>query len=129
VKKAWVLRSEDGLDEVSPAAPTRISELGPDGQVRERSIAPEDFGVPRTSLSGLAGGEAADNAKAVETILDGKPHPALEAVVLNAAAALCVASGDAPLECAAKVRSVLENQTARQTFDRWKRAAVRARQA
>ncbi len=127
VKRAWVVRSEDGLDEVSPAAPTRISDLGEDGHVREKVVIPEDFGLERTSLAAIAGGEVADNARAVWTILEGKAHPARDAVVLNAAAALCVATGDSPSASAGRARRALDDGSATRTFERWKAAAVRAR--
>ena len=127
VSGAWVVRSEDGLDEVSPAAPTRVTELRPDGEVRELVVAPEDFGLARTSLSALAGGDVEENARAVRTILEGGPHPARDAVVLNAAAALRVATGDPLRVCAERARSTLEDRAASRTFEQWKGAALRAR--
>jgi anthranilate phosphoribosyltransferase len=126
VKRAWVVRSEDGLDEISPAAPTRVSELA-EGVVRERTVVPEDFGVKRTSLAALAGGEAADNARAVLDILSGKPHPARDAVVLNAAAALSVASGDALPASASRAQAALETGAALRKLEQWKAAAQNAK--
>ena len=116
VARAWVVRSEDGLDEVSPAAPTRVTELDQNGQIRELVIAPEDFGLPRTSLAALAGGDVESNARAVRSIFEGDPHPARGAVVLNAAAALHLATG-APLRvCAERAESALTSRVAGQTF-------------
>ncbi len=129
ITKAWVVRSEDGLDEVSPAAPTRVTEVDAHGEVRERIVAPEDFGLPRTSLSALAGGEVATNALAVRSILEGEPHPARDAIVLNAAAALHLATGDSLRACAERARAALEDGGASRTFERWKSAASRARGA
>ncbi|MBX3201310.1 MAG: anthranilate phosphoribosyltransferase, partial [Labilithrix sp.] len=80
VRRAWVVRSEDGLDEVSPAAPTRVSVLD-GGHVEERVVRPEDFGVTPISLAALAGGDARANADAIREILEGRPHPAAEAIV------------------------------------------------
>lgn len=128
-QRAWIVRSEDGLDEVSPCAPTRVSELGPGGQVRELSVTPEDFGIARLARSALAGGDARDNARALAAILAAEAHPAREAVVLNAAAALCVATGESPRDCAGRARQAIEGGAARDTLDRWRRAAVRAREA
>jgi anthranilate phosphoribosyltransferase len=126
-KRAWVVRGEDGLDEVSPCAPTRVSELGDDGEVRERTVAPEDFGVERVSREAIAGGEAQANAKALVDILDGVKHPAKEAVVLNAAAALVVATGEDPRGAAERARKALEGGAAKATLEAWKRAVRRVR--
>jgi anthranilate phosphoribosyltransferase len=129
VQRAWVVRSEDGLDEVSPSAPTRVSELAPDGHVKELLIDPTDFSVEPVPRSALMGGDAQQNARALEAILSGGPHPAREAVVLNAAAALRVATGDSLRACADRARRALDERVAQSTFDRWKRAAARAREA
>ncbi len=126
VTRAWVVRSEDGLDELSPAAPTRVTELDQNGQVRELVVAPDDFGLPRTSLSTLAGGEVETNARAVRAILEGEPHPARNAVVLNAAAALHLATGDSLRACADRAERALGGATSR-TFESWRDAALRAR--
>ena len=96
VVRAWVVRSEDGLDEISPAAVTRVSELS-GGEVQERVVRPEDFGAVTTPLHGLAGGDAADNARHLQALTGGEDHPARDAVLLNAAAALHVAGFDADL--------------------------------
>ncbi len=129
VKRAWVVRSEDGLDEMSPCAPTRVSELEANGEVREFVIAPEDFGIARSHPSALAGGDAMDNARALGAILDGVAHPARDAVILNAAAAIALATGDAPRVSAGRARAALDRGAARRTFETWRSAAVRARGA
>lgn len=126
-RRAWVVRSEDGLDEVSPCAPTRVSELTASGQVRETVVAPEDFGLPRLERAAIAGGDAEANAGVLARILAGEPHPARDAVVLNAAAALAVASGDPPRDCAARARTAIDSGAARATLERWRQVASRVR--
>ncbi len=128
-KAAWVVRSEDGLDEVSPCAPTRVSELSAGGAVSERLVTPEDFGIARIAPSVLKGGDAAANAGVLSAILKGEAHPAREAVVLNAAAALVVATGERPRECAARARRALDEGAAWERLERWRREATRAREA
>lgn len=128
VRRAWVVRSEDGLDEISPAAPTRVSVLE-DGRVDERVVRPEEFGVATVPLAALAGGEARDNAAAIRTILDGGAHPAAEAIVLNAAAALVVARGTPPRDAAAEARDALRSGRASATLEAWAMAARRAKEA
>jgi anthranilate phosphoribosyltransferase len=120
-RRAWVVRSEDGLDEVSPAAPTRVSVLE-NGKVEERVVTPEDFGVERIDLKALAGGDAAENAKVLEAILGGEPHAATEAIVLNAAAALVVARAMTPREAAGAARAAIRVGRAKATLDAWREA-------
>jgi anthranilate phosphoribosyltransferase len=126
VKRAWVVRSEDGLDELSPAAPTRVSVLD-EGQVTERTVAPEDFGLERTSLDGLAGGDAAANAAAIERVLGGGEHPAALAVALNAAAALVVLRGGDLRDAATETREALWSGHAAKSLALWRAAAARAK--
>jgi anthranilate phosphoribosyltransferase len=129
-RRAWVVRSEDGLDEVSPCGPTRVSELTEDGQVRERVIVPEDFGLKRVPRAAIAGGDAQGNAHALALILAGENHPARDAVVLNAAAAIAVATGDEDLgACARRARRAIDDGAAQSTLQRWRLAALRVRGA
>jgi anthranilate phosphoribosyltransferase len=127
-RRAWVVRSEDGLDELSPAAPTRVCELS-DGVVRERSVAPEDFGLARGPLAAIAGGDAAYNARVLRAVLDGEPHAARDAFVLNAAAALVVALGLDPRAAAERAGEALGSGNARRVLEAWRRAADARRPA
>jgi anthranilate phosphoribosyltransferase len=121
VVRAWVVRSEDGLDEVSPAAPTRVSVLH-DGVVEERVVRPADFGLPNVALAALAGGDAKENATAIERIVDGEEHPATPAVVLNAAAALAVLRGDSDLPARAnEARDAITSGKTAATLREWRR--------
>ena len=127
-RRAWVVRGEDGLDEVSPTGPTRVAELY-DGSVRERRVAPEDFGLVPLPESALAGGDARENAARIVEILRGAPDPAAGAVVLNAAAAIAVAredTGPSGLRAAAdEAREAIRSGAALRTLEAW-RAAARA---
>lgn len=82
-KRAWIVHSHDGLDELSVAESTRVAE------VREEEVEVFDF-KPLTRKFGVpAGGTPAENAQIIEGILSGAvAGPAREIVVLNAAAAL-----------------------------------------
>jgi anthranilate phosphoribosyltransferase len=91
VEKAWVLRSDDGLDELSIAATSAVIEVS-GGELRRFKVNPEEVGIKRaTSLAGLDGGSPADNAATIRSVLSGTPGPARDIVVLNAAATLVVA--------------------------------------
>jgi anthranilate phosphoribosyltransferase len=125
-RRAWVVRGEDGADEVSPSGPTRVTELDGD-RLRERIVTPEDFGLSRVGTSSVAGADCAANARAIESILRGEPHAARSAVVLNAAAAAVVARGGDPKEATARVEEALASGRAFATLERWRAAAARAR--
>jgi anthranilate phosphoribosyltransferase len=124
--RAWVVRGEDGLDEVSPCGPTRVSELS-GGSVREFVVAPEDFGVDRLAPEALRGGEVAENARALQAIIDGQPHPARDAVVVNAAATLSLATGDSLTQSAQRARRALDRGAAAAVLERWRRVATRVK--
>jgi anthranilate phosphoribosyltransferase len=123
--RAWVVRGADGLDEVSPHAPTRVTELA-NGALRELEVTPEDFGLPRLPVEAIRGGDAAENARVLERVLGGGEHPSRDAFLLNAAAALVVAQGLEPKAATARARAALENGDAARTLERW-RTAARAR--
>ncbi len=120
-RRAWVVHSEDGLDELSPFAPTRVTELS-EGRLSERVISPEDFGLTRSAPGAIAGGEPKDNARVLEHVLAGGAHPSRDAFVLNAAAALVVANGIDPKSAARRAQEVLDSGLAKQTLDLWRQA-------
>jgi anthranilate phosphoribosyltransferase len=133
VQRAWVVRGEDGLDEISPCAPTRVTEVASDPAAggapvaREIVVTPEDFGAPRLERAAIAGGDVQDNARALSAILNGEPHPARDAVVINAAAALALATGESLRASADRARRALDGGSARDTLERWRSAALRAK--
>jgi anthranilate phosphoribosyltransferase len=92
VERALVVSSEDGLDEVSCSAPTRVVELA-GGELRTYVLAPQDAGVEPDGGELLAGGTPAENAARTRAILEpGAKAPAGEALaVINAGAAIYAA--------------------------------------
>jgi anthranilate phosphoribosyltransferase len=86
-RRAWVVHGRDGLDEVSVAAETRVTEVE-GGEVRSF-----DFRPIRARLGIPAGGNPAENAQLIRGILGGSvTGPAREVVLLNAAVAIRVAT-------------------------------------
>ncbi|UTW44404.1 anthranilate phosphoribosyltransferase [bacterium SCSIO 12696] len=85
-----VVHSADGLDEISIAAETWVAELK-DGEITEYQIAPEDFGLQRSSLEPLKVADAQQSLAMVNTALSQADHPAAHIVALNAGAALYAA--------------------------------------
>jgi anthranilate phosphoribosyltransferase len=122
VQAAWVVRSEDGLDEISPYGPTRISVLAA-GKVEEGQVSPEDFGLPRSSAGAIEGGDAKRNAAIIQDVLSGVAHPARNAFVLNAAASLAIAKDLRLKDAAELARSMLDSGQARDCLERWRKAA------
>lgn len=90
----WVVHGEDGLDEITTTAATRVAELR-DGRIREFSITPKDAGLPYARPEDLKGGDPAHNAAALRALLNGQSGAYRDIVLINAAAALLVA-GKAP---------------------------------
>ncbi|WP_394827516.1 anthranilate phosphoribosyltransferase [Pendulispora albinea] len=128
VRAAWVVRSDDGLDEMSASSATKVTELTEDGTFVERVVVPEDFGLERRGRETFAGSTAEENARAILTILRGEPHPATDAVVLNAAAALVVAGvARDPKDAAACAREAIVSGKAIAVLEAWRRATARRR--
>jgi anthranilate phosphoribosyltransferase len=121
-RSAWVVHSEDGLDEISPYAPTRVSVVSPEG-VRERSVTPEDFGLQRSPAGALAGGDPEHNAGILQRILAGEKHPARSALLLNAAASLAIARGLELRAATALAESALVSGAALKTLETWRELA------
>jgi len=84
---ALVVHGDDGVDEISICAASRVSEVR-DGEIRSYAVAPEDFGFRRAAHDDVRGGDAAANAAMTRAILAGQDGPPREVVLLNAAAAL-----------------------------------------
>ena len=82
-----VVHGEDGLDEITVTGATQVCELK-DGAINSYTISPEDFGLPRASLSDLQGGTAEENADMMRKILAGASGHPLNAVLMNAGAVM-----------------------------------------
>ena len=89
-KHALVVHGKDGLDEITTTAGTHVAEVR-NGKVSTRIIYPEDFSIKRTKLKNLLGGNAHDNGEILLDILQGKPGPKRDIVVINAGAAIYAA--------------------------------------
>jgi anthranilate phosphoribosyltransferase len=87
--RAYVVHGDDGLDEISNTGPSHISEVR-EGVVRSSTVRPEDFGLPRSSLQDLRGGDREENAAIVRHVLAAEAGPRRDIVLMNAAAALVV---------------------------------------
>jgi anthranilate phosphoribosyltransferase len=96
-RRAWVVHGADGIDELTTTGYTKISECR-DGAVNTFYLHPSDVGLPKAPAGSLAGGDAHENARIIEGILDGARGPARDVVLLNAGAALFVAGAAASVD-------------------------------
>jgi anthranilate phosphoribosyltransferase len=95
-ERAWVVHGKDGMDEISTTGPTTIAELK-DGEIETFDIHPQDLGIAVVDPEVLRGGTPAENAAALQQVLEGKPGPFADLVAVNAAAALALAGRAADL--------------------------------
>jgi anthranilate phosphoribosyltransferase len=87
VNHALIVHGHDGLDEISTTTGTTISELR-NGNVATYTISPEQFGIEKTTVDVLRGGEAPANAAITMKVLKGASGPLRDIVLLNSSAAL-----------------------------------------
>jgi anthranilate phosphoribosyltransferase len=88
-ESALVVSAEDGLDELSIYSRTRVIEVK-GGGTEEWFVSPGDFGLGEATLEEIAGGEPADSAATIRSVLEGAEGPTRDVVLLNAAAAIYV---------------------------------------
>jgi anthranilate phosphoribosyltransferase len=86
----WICHGKGGVDEIIPSGTTWIAELK-DGEVREFNFTPESVGIVRSDPEELKGGDASENAAALQMVLAGRPSAFADAAVMTAGAALVVA--------------------------------------
>ncbi|MEM7479079.1 MAG: anthranilate phosphoribosyltransferase [Planctomycetota bacterium] len=89
-RRSIVVRGEDGVDEISLSAPTRVLEVSADA-ITEHRWAPAGFGIQDAQRDALFADDPASSAACIRDVLEGNPGPRRDVVVLNAAAALWVA--------------------------------------
>ena len=90
LKKALIVNSQDGLDEISPYANTNIFELN-DGKIIESVLNPIDLGIKVGSFNNIVGKDPEYNSEKIKEIFKGEDNDFSIAVCLNAAAGLIVA--------------------------------------
>ena len=90
IKKALIVNSEDGLDEISPYANTNVVELN-NGQISEFVLNPNDLNIKVNDFNHIIGKDPIYNAEKIKEIFKGKDTDFSIAVCLNAAAGLLVA--------------------------------------
>ena len=89
IKFAWIVNSEDGLDEISPYSKTNVVQLK-DGKISEILIDPIKLNISANKFENLLGDDAKFNANKMLDIFKGEDNDFSKAVCLNAAAGLIV---------------------------------------
>jgi anthranilate phosphoribosyltransferase len=131
---AVVMRGEDGLDEFTTAAPTRLWVVR-DGKVDEMVIDAVDLGLDRSRPADLRGGDVAFNADVARRVFAGEKGPVRDAVTVNVAAALAARAGfpgdfpDTMRAGIARARETLDSGAATAQLDRWIASAQAAKAA
>ncbi|HSC19964.1 MAG TPA: anthranilate phosphoribosyltransferase [Rhizomicrobium sp.] len=115
---AWVVHSADGMDEISIAANTYVVKLH-GGRLADDEITPEQARLPSTGVSAIRGGSAEENATAIRDLLAGRPSAFRDIVLLNAAAALIVATATDTLQNGAeRAAEAIDSGAARDVLER-----------
>jgi anthranilate phosphoribosyltransferase len=96
-RRALVVSSADGLDEMSTSGTTRVVELDA-GDLHSYEVAPADVGLAPAAFDAVAGGTPQANAETTRRILAGEPGPARDLAVFNAGAAILAGGRAATLE-------------------------------
>ncbi|MGV9689436.1 anthranilate phosphoribosyltransferase [Streptomyces sp. NPDC003444] len=121
---ALVFRGDDGLDELTTTATSRVWVVR-DGAVREEAFDPRDAGIDLVPVEALRGADASYNADVARRLLAGETGPVRDAVLLNSAAALAaLAPGDGTLVeqirvGIAQAAEAIDSGAARRALERW----------
>ena len=119
LKHAMVVYGKDCLDEISMSADTEVCELA-EGKVTKYTITPEQFGFTRCRKEDLVGGTPEENAALVKEILEGKVTGAkLDAVLINAGAAIHVAKNVSMEEGIKEAREMITSGKALATMEQF----------
>lgn len=117
MKKAWIVHGDDGLDEITTTTTTQCAILDEEGRITEKTLHPEDFGLPQTDESQLLGGSAEENAQALRAILEGRKCGYRDIVIANTAAVLVMhGSSETLIDGAKRAAQALSDGSANRTF-------------
>jgi anthranilate phosphoribosyltransferase len=124
-ERALVVAGEDGLDEISASARTRIVEVA-DGELRSYVVAPEDLGIT-AGADNLEGGTPERNAAVTRAVLAGEAGAPREVSLANAGAAIYAAGAAESIAAGVEVaREALDDGRAAATLERFVEATNRA---
>ena len=112
-----VVHAEDGMDEISTASPTHVTELK-DGEIRNYTLTPEQFGLLRADLSSLVVENAVESLERVCGVLNDQAGPERDIVMLNAGASVYAAGvADSLEQGLAKADEAIKSGAARDKLE------------
>lgn len=118
-KHALIVSSEDGLDELSTVAPTRVLEVR-DGEISEWTVSAADVGLDAARYEELTGGGPQDNAAIARRIIDGERGAPRDIAVLNAGAGIYVSGRAETLEAGVRLaEAAIDGGEARNVLERY----------
>ncbi|MEJ7762243.1 MAG: anthranilate phosphoribosyltransferase [Thermomicrobiales bacterium] len=95
---AVLVHAEEGLDELGLDGPSMVTDYDERrGDIRSYPIAPEDFGLARSTREAIAGGDVATNVAITRRVLGGEPGPCRDVTLLNAGAGIYAADASGSL--------------------------------
>lgn len=119
VKRAMVVYGRDSMDEISLSAETKVCEFKND-EFKSYIIKPEDLGIARCNKEDLVGGTPQENAAIVNDILGGAKGPKTDVVLLNAGAAIYLASDGITLKDGIeKAREIIVSGKAKEQIEKF----------
>jgi len=118
IERAFVIHGAEGWDEPTPVGPFTLFDVRP-GKVGVEMRSAADYGLAACARSGLAGGDAAHNARALRAVLTGEDHgPHRDCLLLGAALALEVAgAARSRREALEQARQAIEEGAAAQVLE------------
>ena len=117
-ESAWVVHGADGMDEITTTGKTYVAALE-NGNVRAFELTPEEAGIPLADLDDLKGGDGPHNADAIRDLLEGRPGPYRDIVLINAAASLIIAGKANDLKSGvAQAATAIDGGKARAALDK-----------
>jgi anthranilate phosphoribosyltransferase len=117
VDRALVVASEDGLDEISTTAPTRIVEVNGE-EISAYTVTPQQLGVELAAGDGLEGGDPAHNAAITRAVRAGEHGSARDLALVNAGATIYAAGGADSLGAGVEAaRTAIDDGSAANTLE------------
>ncbi|HVN91517.1 MAG TPA: anthranilate phosphoribosyltransferase [Candidatus Binataceae bacterium] len=126
IEHALVVHGNDGLDEISIAAPTSVIEVR-DGKLEEYTISPEMFGLNTASARALLIEDRRESMELLRRTMSGDPGPARDVLALNAGAAIYAGNGAPTLaEGVQRANDILGSGRALETIEKLRVASHQA---
>lgn len=118
-ERAWVVHGEDGLDEITLAGETAVTEVF-GNKIKKFSVTPEDFGLKRAEIGHLISHTSQQSATIIREVLEAKRRDeARSLVVINAAAALIIAGlVKSPMRAARMAEQSIDSRSAQTKLER-----------